>query len=723
MNQNKLFTYDRLSDFVQNYTQYVDKKTKEESNPETENYKYVHFEESLEGIVSNNIGRFRKTCFSNVSNWKPLSFKNGLDVWKLNLAKYFNDYKAVETEKFNSLRVKGLKYRMNFINDPVLDSQNEYPNIQGTNLINKVMASNNDTQTGIMNSFSEIQTTLYPLIPNTVGHNDYLVGINWHGFIVGEAGRYKLTCNNVNAVLYVWVGDESVCEYKIENAVIKMPHESTNVHSYNFTKHTYLPIRVQCFVSSVYKNNFTIDFKIEKMLYEGDNMTTNDVTDTSFYNCDETLPLVMYSSFVSENNQDFLNDQFLCYVPFTLEDSQEGKKMINVNNRELKQFYNALRENLKDAENGKFDHNQDGRLSYGIIPNINVQYTIIENSEEPFAYSIYHLSADSRMGKTYQVRNELNNSLLYPMTQFGDKMLDSILEYSGSYREKPGYYPNNNELDVKYYTSAEDIDGLGCKEKCNKNGNCKYYFTYTSNGKPKCIINSDNKAPHYNRMLPINSLQPIDKDSSSLFLRNYQLDVSGGQVCDFINNSEILSINNNSNYSNTFEYADYMLDNKVISEPTKIGICGDDEFIKHQNDAYNILHKHTTYYKNGTWKEGFIPDEKYTQAISDTGDSIRNNLNNEGVYGDKMEKIDSNYQDLQKKIPTYKDLRQEMMDNPKYDYANNELLYFRNKLQPNVRKKRVIDNNELFLNSEILFTLGTVTAATLIVLAIVLARE
>ena len=64
-----------------------------------------------------------------------------------------------------------------------------------------------------------------------------------------------------------------------------------------------------------------------------------------------------------------------------------------------------------------------------------------------------------------------------------------------------------------------------------------------------------------------------------------------------------------------------------------------------------------------------------------------------------------------------------MTDDPKYDYAGDELLYFRNKLLPDVRKKRIMDNNETFVNAELLYALGTVSAVTLIVFAIVLARD
>ena len=51
------------------------------------------------------------------------------------------------------------------------------------------------------------------------------------------------------------------------------------------------------------------------------------------------------------------------------------------------------------------------------------------------------------------------------------------------------------------------------------------------------------------------------------------------------------------------------------------------------------------------------------------------------------------------------------------------LLHFRTKLQADIRKKRVMDNNELNDNTKLLLALGTVTSVTMIVFAIMLARD
>ena len=198
--------------------------------------------------------------------------------------------------------------------------------------------------------------------------------------------------------------------------------------------------------------------------------------------------------------------------------------------------------------------------------------------------------------------------------------------------------------------------------------------------------------------------------------------------CDFgfyaENSNNINAVNNTSNYSDNFRYAKYSISNEIINVPSKIGICGDKNFIEHQNDAKKILYDNAKYFSNGSWTEGFeSKSDKITNAINDTGDGIRNNLTSEKQYAKKMDNIDEQYDDLQEQIPKFNHLKHIMTENPKYDFKGDELLHFRTHDQPDIRQKKIIDNNELYVNSELLFTLGTVTTAILIVFAIMLARD
>ena len=98
---------------------------------------------------------------------------------------------------------------------------------------------------------------------------------------------------------------------------------------------------------------------------------------------------------------------------------------------------------------------------------------------------------------------------------------------------------------------------IECKDMCNKNKDCNHFFTYTSNKYNKCVIDTKNSVPIFNRIPPNNTNQPIDLGSSSLQMRDYQIDMSNNEkecVTMIGNNDASIPIENTSNYSKTFEF-------------------------------------------------------------------------------------------------------------------------------------------------------------------------
>jgi hypothetical protein len=89
-----------------------------------------------------------------------------------------------------------------------------------------------------------------------------------------------------------------------------------------------------------------------------------------------------------------------------------------------------------------------------------------------------------------------------------------------------------------------------------------------------------------------------------------------------------------------------------------------------------------------------------------------------------MKSIDEKHKNLEKHlIPKFKETRTIMENNPKYDYKGDSLLHFRIKPIPNIRERDILDNNEQYVTSQLTLSLGAITAATLIVFAVLLARE
>jgi len=88
-------------------------------------------------------------------------------------------------------------------------------------------------------------------------------------------------------------------------------------------------------------------------------------------------------------------------------------------------------------------------------------------------------------------------------------------------------------------------------------------------------------------------------------------------------------------------------------------------------------------------------------------------------YSNKLHNIDTNYVDLKTNINAVMDIRKNISGNEIYDYNTPFSL---NKPKT-VLDGLIHDNQQLSVQENAVFVLGTITAATLIVLAIVIGKE
>ena len=744
MEKDKLYTYDRLSQFVDNYTEFVKVKKAEQSSPTTQNYNYYHFETSPDAVNSDSVGRFGSSLFTDVnSQWKAMGGSNGINAWKLNLGKKMITLKNTHNASVVGGLQSGLSYTIKKFNNYSNITDITKLNVQPYDLLAQVAyvdtvseltgfqsesqcptgygAAGPTTPGACFTPYSSIlstpetgntafTTTVYN--PSSVNTNN-IISIEWNGYFYQEInGIYTFTATIPdNCLYYIWFGDKSVCEFTSANADI---HNTQNKYQILIENKQPIPIRIQCIFIDQIQPIIDLTITRNKMTNETVSDVSIELSSSLYYS--SVKPFVFYAAFVSTSQKQFLNNEFTCYSLVT------DKSGVLAINGDLSDFYKKFRQGLLDVINLKYDYNSSNRLSYGVIPSIKTQYTISsDTSSLPFAYSIYRLHTDSRMGNTYQINTAMNEQTLHPMQKFGDD--NSIIEYSNTFTTKTNYYPNSSLLTASDVVSK---DGLACKEKCVGESNCNHYYTFTSNnGKDNKCITSTLTTPEFNRVIPPNSTISIDPNSSSLYIRNSQIQASGANCGTEIRPSNIIPVNSTTNYSTNFEYSNYTLDTDTeITKPEQIGICGSPAYHKQQNDAYDILFNPSTYSNGGkSWTESFT-GEKTTQAIEDTSDAIQTNLKNEQTYANKMESINTKEKELsQNLIPQYRETREIMENNPIYDFNGDSLLDFRNKPIPQVREKRIMDNNQQYVTSQLMLSLGTLSAATLIVFAIMLARE
>jgi hypothetical protein len=225
----------------------------------------------------------------------------------------------------------------------------------------------------------------------------------------------------------------------------------------------------------------------------------------------------------------------------------------------------------------------------------------------------------------------------------------------------------------------------------------------------------------------------------------------------------INSVTNTHDYSTAFKYSNYQWDpSRATVDMSNIGICDTSNVLKFIPLSYDILFKDATYLNGGEyWNTNsspvsattlFTPTPKpkqkstiegmtastpsvkleyqkpapsmVTDAMKDTASNIRAGLYNQQQLAKMMEAVNINYNNLTyEKIPKYEETKTILESNPNYDYNGKTLMYFNSQPVPNVDEQRAIDSNQGVNNQTSLYLLGTLTAATLLVMALILGRD
>jgi len=341
-----------------------------------------------------------------------------------------------------------------------------------------------------------------------------------------------------------------------------------------------------------------------------------------------------------------------------------------------------------------------------------------------------------------------------------------------------------NGNSVNQGKNISSLNGEDCKNLCNNDiSNCSYYFTYTTfDGNPRCFVDVANSEPTFNQIPPLDSTgKPYI--NGSLFLREKGFVPpkcpgmsmnSDGLVSD-PDAIQFKTVRNTEDYSTSFQYANYSWDaSHAIVDSSSIGICDPNIIKRSKPIAYDILFKNATYSDFGKTripsinfnKEGMTPlapasapasapsqtplapntspfqmapfsfapsvgvtyqrdsSSVITDAMKDTANSIRAGQYNEQQLAKMMKEINSNYTQLtNQKIPKYEETKAILESNPDYDYSGKTLLYYNSQPVPTIDQQRAIDADQGVNAQTPLYVLGSLTAATLLVMALVIGRE
>jgi len=744
-----------------------------EKGSNTDDYQYYRFVSSPDAIVLFDFGRVNSSDISNnkaVSNiWTALPGNNTPDAWKLQLGANYSEIKRkeyfdIEEMRTNNTITPGLQYKIiNLINnspkkpDPYSQSRKPTPkptspgpnyvkNMQTdagisspSDFLNKVIdqgwldsfRSNSDS-TGVTTDFSSYKNLFQPITDTKVNSNiaQYAIGVEWFGYFrpPDVSSQYSFTFSTSNGGNFMmWLGNKAICEYTPTNSDIIFPNVV-------FTPRTpirepkYYPIRIQYYGNSNTDSSRNFSFGIK-------NSTTKNDLDLSTVlftiNGGSYLPKLQYLAFVSTSIDLFANAALACYTN-------------NLNTPDnLLTFYNFI--NSQKYITLKKTNDEDKKTTqdqFGIIQTDGTFYSHVSVPNNPLSspivFSIYRLDVDMRMNKTFQIKTQKDpDTNSYIMNAVDD----SLISPGSTYTTLPNYYPDNPSAGI-------NANAADCEKQCTESSTCNWYFAYKSNDTNRCVVDSKNSKPVFNQVRPTGgntANSSVDDKTSSLNLRDYSFPKSKGCGPNSVLLDESEPVLNTQVYTDSFPYSTYVIEPKVISTVKDSGKCSDPAYLKLNAEAKNILAVNTLYQDDGQYQhsDGKMSLSNYppytdtqfwsnikepfstsnTNALSDSQNNVLGNQAKEQRLSNTNEQINSTYANLSTNIQNYKQMRTFMENDVNYDLSGNTLLHFRNTRKPTVREQNALDSNEGGITQNSLYILGTITAASLLILAVLLGRE
>ena len=206
---------------------------------------------------------------------------------------------------------------------------------------------------------------------------------------------------------------------------------------------------------------------------------------------------------------------------------------------------------------------------------------------------------------------------------------------------------------------------------------------------------------------------------------------------------------NTTAYDTSNPYYQYSISGQ-LDKIEEIGFCDDPavkkaiaDYERSKKEAQDILYNYRDYDKSGKFRstsggdfvvpnfkldlqsyfsgvEGF----KTTDAVDDTAYNINSLKIVQNRVAQNNTAIQQNYLDLSNNlIPTYLRNRDLLNSDAKYDFSGNILLYLKDQKIPSKDEQRITDSIDVGFSQTSLYALGSITVATLLILAIMLARD
>lgn len=263
----------------------------------------------------------------------------------------------------------------------------------------------------------------------------------------------------------------------------------------------------------------------------------------------------------------------------------------------------------------------------------------------------------------------------------------------------PGDIGTINEFNIK-------LDGTKtCRQLCNDSSNCDYYYTYKTGDKDMCYIGKNKNPDNILSNDMLNPENPNIMSNSSLYVKDYKIQ----PIKDFNFQYDNVII---KNMKKSNEYKGYSFSNNPVLESTM--------HPKELIDWHNSQEENLNGPPNSR-TESFDPTMCTT---SDCVDRIKNDKINpltqlaSSYYSNLNKSIQTNIQ-LDTQIKDYNNFKRDLSNNPVYQYNPADTITEKDTIYDGMNE----DINELLIQENNMYILGTITTATILILAIMISTN
>lgn len=379
------------------------------------------------------------------------------------------------------------------------------------------------------------------------------------------------------------------------------------------------------------------------------------------------------------------------------------------------------------SENGKYKLSfVDGKLqvTYGKYAyskvksgNNDIYYTTSKHMNGNFQiYHLYTLSTHELHGKKFLAR--IDNTNQEKTLSFLPREYSNVLQFD-KYESTGSAFPllKNSEYEQlskgetgttisnKYKLfNIEEKNEEECEAYCKNDVECEHFFFMNTRTGAKCLQDiTSNSVPIYTTKIPHDNILESKMNKKEYSIKTF---------CGDVQRDQLLSKKQPSEFSNYKVAYNTVLEN----DPSKTFYCGDDEY-KKQNDIINTIYKSKTEgFTANCGTSGCIVENKIPH-LNKTASKLSNKQKKVSFQQDRLAK---SYDELSDKVDT-------INLNPKYnnDGIPNKFKDVPNSSRPEVTKEEAMleDSKHLLIQENTMYTIGTISLATILISAIILARE